>query len=177
MTHASASPARPLLAGAVDELGQLLLNSDSFHELMVAIAALIVRTVPGATTCGVTMANGGRVITAGAADDLAVQLDEHQYDLDEGPCLQALREQRIVDAPDLGAEQRWNGYPQTAQALGIAAIYSSPLLVADHTIGVVNLYADRKDPFDAAGKELIAELGTLTTVAVIATLRNYADVT
>src|ERR1700712_4301151 len=110
----SSASSRPPLADAVQELGQLLLDTDSFHQLMVTIAALIVRTVPGAMTCGVTMANDGRVITVGAADDLAMQLDEQQYELDEGPCLQALREGHIVDAPDLTTEHRWDDYPEQA---------------------------------------------------------------
>jgi len=143
---------------------------------MVSLAALTVRTVPAALTCGVTMANDGRVITVGPADQLAAQLDEQQYDMDEGPCLQALRESHIVDAPDLSVEQRWDGYPPAAMGLGVAAIYSSPLIVAEHTIGVVNLYADRKDPFTQTTKDLIAQLVSLTAVAVTATLRNYADV-
>src|ERR1700712_5546492 len=167
----SSASSRPPLADAVQELGQLLLGTDSFHQLMVAIAALTVRTVPAARTCGITMASDGRVITVGAADDLAAQLDEQQYDLDEGPCLQALREGRIVDAPDLSVEHRWDGYPRQAMNRGVAAIYSSPLIVAEHTIGVLNLYAAHNNPFDDTAKQLIAEMTALSAVAVTATLR------
>ncbi|MGI8415143.1 MAG: hypothetical protein ACR2P2_02835 [Nakamurella sp.] len=92
-------------------------------------------------TCSITMANNGRVITAGAADSLATQRDDQQYSLDEGPCLQAMHDLRIIDAADLTREDRWDGYPPAALPTQIGSIYySSPLIVAERAIGVLNRY-------------------------------------
>lgn len=168
---------RTPLAGAMAELSQLLLDTNSFHDLMVELAELAARTIPAVKTCAITMANGGRVITVGAADSLAAQLDEQQYALDEGPCLQALHDRQIVDAPDLSRENRWDGYPQAALSLGIAAIYSSPLIAGERAVGVLNLYADHLNAFDDVSRQLTAELVTVTALAIAATLRNYGDIT
>lgn len=99
----------------------MLLDSNTFHDLMVKLTELAVRTIPAVRTCDITMSNDGRVITVGAADSLAAQLDEQQHALDEGPCLQALHDRQIIDTPDLTREDRWDGYPQAALSLGIAA--------------------------------------------------------
>lgn len=56
------------------ELSQLLLDTESFQELMVQLAELSARTVPGVKTCGITMAKDEGVVTVGAADALADQL-------------------------------------------------------------------------------------------------------
>ena len=96
----------PFLSPALAELAGLLLSTDSFTELVQQVAELAVRTVEPATTCGITLAEQGRVFTVAAADQLASQLDEQQYELDNGPCLQALHSGEVVDAEDLRAEPR-----------------------------------------------------------------------
>ena len=163
---------------ALQELAELLLASSTFGDMMQKIAELSVRTVSGARTCGITMAHGGRVITVAASDSLGAQLDEQQYQIDEGPCLQALRTGIIVTAPDLTAETRWHSYPQRAVAFGVSSVYSSPLIVMGQTVGVLNLYGDTVAAFDSDECiEVVAQVVTLATVAITGTLRNYGDVT
>ena len=166
------------LPGALQELSELLLATDSVQDLMQKIAELSVRTVTTAVTCGFTMANGGRVITVAASDPLGAQLDEQQYQIDEGPCLQALRTAQIVTCPDLSPETRWAGYPQRAMAYGVSAVYSSPLIVRGETLGALNLYAERPGGFDGDDcAAAIAQIVTLVAVALTGTPRNYGDVT
>jgi len=62
---------RPPLAGAVDEMD---------HCCWVPIVSPARPDRRGHPDMRVTRANDGRVITFGAADDLAMQLDEQQYD-------------------------------------------------------------------------------------------------
>jgi GAF domain-containing protein len=168
----------PPLAFALQELAELLLATDSFQDLMQRIAELSVRSVHGVLTCGITMANGGRVITVASADPLGALLDEQQYEIDEGPCLEALYTARIVTAPDMSRESRWHGYPRQAMAHGVSAVYSSPLIIRGEALGVLNLYAAQVGAFEDLDRvELIAQIVTLTCVAITATLRNYGDVT
>jgi GAF domain-containing protein len=124
---------------AVSELAGLLMSTESFEELLQGLAELAVRAVGGAVTCGITLAQDGRVLTVASADALAMLLDEKQYERDEGPCLQALYTGLVVDAPDLRAEDRWDGYPQAALGHGISAVLSTPLLIDDKPVGVLNL--------------------------------------
>ena len=166
------------LAGALQELSELLLATTSFHDLMASIADLSVRTVGAAKTCGITMANGGRVVTVAASDPLGAQLDEQQYQIDEGPCLQALRTAQIVISPDLSKEDRWDGYPQRAMTYGVSSVYSSPLIIRGQTLGVLNLYGATPGAFDGDDcAATIAQIVPLTGVAITGTLRNYGDIT
>ncbi|WP_111766033.1 GAF and ANTAR domain-containing protein [Nakamurella deserti] len=164
------------LPAALRELSAVLTSTESFHELIQRIAELAARTVPTALTCGITVATDGRVVTVGAADALAAQLDEQQYRLEAGPCLEALWTGRVVDVPDLSREQRWDGYPVQAMAQGISAVYASPLRVRDDTVGALNLYAARPYAFDDDDQRAsIQQLADLTTVAITGSLRNYGD--
>lgn len=161
---------------ALAELAGLLLSTDSFEDLMQQSAELAARMVPAASTCGITLAEGGRVVTVGSADALARLLDEQQYALDEGPCLEALRTATVVSAEDLRSEQRWNGYPSRVVLHGVHAVLSAPLIPDDHPpIGVLNLYARAPHAFDEESRGLAALLARLTSTMITAALRHYDE--
>ena len=160
---------------ALTELAGLLIATDSFEELMQRIADLTARMVPAAATCGITLAQDGHVITVASADALARLLDEQQYELDEGPCLQALDTGEIVVVEDLSRETRWDGYPPRALAHGVSSIYSSPLLVNDRVIGALNMYATAAHAFDEDARAAIFQLTALAAATITAAMRHYDE--
>lgn len=162
---------------ALSELAGLLMSTTSFEELMQQIADLAARTVPAATTCGITLSQDGHVITVASADALARQLDEQQYELNHGPCLQALGTGQVVDAEDLSGDSRWPGYPARAVAHGVRTIYSSPLVVNGQTIGALNMYAESAHAFDADARAAIAQLTALAAATITAAMRHYNEAT
>jgi GAF domain-containing protein len=159
------------------ELAGLLMATESFEEVMQRIAGLAARLVPSAATCGITLAQDGHVVTVASADALARLLDEQQYELDEGPCLEALRTGQVVAAEDLSRESRWNGYPPRAFAHGVRTVYSSPLVVGDQTIGAINMYARPAHAFDPDARASIAQLTALAAATTTAAMRHYDEVT
>lgn len=177
-SSAGSSSGDARLAGALTELVGLLLDTDSFQAVMEQLAATAPRLVPGLLTGGITVAIGGRIITVASTDALGRLLDERQYDLDEGPCLESMRTNKVIDVPDMSVETRWSPYPAQIRALGVESTHSVPLSARNQVIGVVNLYADHPHAFDPpAVVEGAAQLATLTTMAITATLRNYGDIT
>jgi GAF domain-containing protein len=167
----------PFLRPALSELAGLLLATESFTELAQGVAELAVRTVDPAITCGITLADQDRVFTVAAADELAIQLDEQQYELDAGPCLEALANGEVIDAPDLRTESRWDGYPTIAMGHGVLAVHSVPLIVAGKPVGVMNLYARTPNAFDALDRQLAELVAGQAAIAVTAALRHYDEVT
>ncbi len=89
------------LGAALSELAGLLLSTNSFEQLLQGVAELSVRVIEPVATCGITLAQDDRVITAASADALARQLDEQQYEHKAGPCLQSLSSGEVVEAADL----------------------------------------------------------------------------
>jgi GAF domain-containing protein len=166
-----------LSEAALSELAGLLMSTTSFEELMQQIADLAARAVPAATTCGITLSQDGHVITVASADALARLLDEQQYELDHGPCLQALSTGQLVDADDLTDESRWPGYPARAVAHGIRTIYSSPLVVNGQPIGALNMYAEGPHAFDADARAAIGQLTALAAATITAAMRHYDEAT
>jgi len=167
----------PVLSDAYAELAGLLLASETFDGFSQQIAELAARTVPVAATCAITLALDGRVVTVASADALGRLLDEQQYDIDEGPCLEAVRTGRAVSAPDVASETRWDGYPGTVLEHGIGSIYSEPLLVRGLTLGALNMYAHAPDSFAPDVKSLVRALAHLAAAGMAGALNNFDEIT
>jgi GAF domain-containing protein len=164
-----------LTPAALSELTGLLLSTSSFEDLLQRVAGLAGRAVPAAATCGITLAENGHVITVASADALARLLDEQQYELHDGPCLQALSTGTVVLADDLTVETRWPGYPARAVAHGIRSVLSTPLLIGGRPTGAVNLYAENAHAFDADSTAAAAQLTELAAATLTAALRHYDE--
>jgi hypothetical protein len=73
-----------------------------------------------------------------ASDGGALQLEELQLTLGEGPCVDASRTGRPVLAPDLArtSSRRWPQFAAGADAAGLRAVFAFPLQVGGIRLGV-----------------------------------------
>lgn len=72
-------------------------------------------------------------------------LEQLQYDLGEGPCIDAYTSDRPVTEPLLAAptRPRWPAFTPPAVEAGARAVFGFPLRVGAARIGALNLYSDR----------------------------------
>jgi hypothetical protein len=88
------------------------------------------------------MTDEGPAGTVAATDDSALELEDLQFTLGEGPCVAASNTGRPVLQPDLArtAPQRWPAFAAGAEAAGLAAVFAFPLRVGAIRLGVLDLY-------------------------------------
>lgn len=81
--------------------------------------------------------------TISATDDVAVRLDELQFDLGEGPCWEAMRTVAAVIEPEfrLRGLARWPAFAAAAENDAVASMFAFPLAVGELKIGAVDLYS------------------------------------
>jgi hypothetical protein len=105
--------------------------------------------VTGMTGAGIMLMSGdvprGPVCTTDTASALVEQL---QYELGEGPCVDAYDQDRPVLEPDLAEPRtaRWLAFTGPAIAAGVRAIFGFPLQVGAVRLGALNLYRDQPGP-------------------------------
>lgn len=102
----------------------------------------------------------------GASSALSTELDELQFTLGEGPCLQSAEGVRPVLVADLNdpAAQRWPAFAGAAARRGVRAVFALPVLVAGVPVGALDLYRNRPGELSGdqlAGGLLAAELAAL----------------
>jgi GAF domain-containing protein len=87
----------------------------------------------------------GSLCTTGGVSEFIEQL---QYSLGEGPCVDASNLGRPVLEPDLSAPAvaRWIAFAGPAVDAGVRAIFGFPLVVGAVHLGALNLYRDTPGP-------------------------------
>jgi hypothetical protein len=105
--------------------------------------------VTGMSGAGIMLMSGdmpqGSVCTTNKVSALIEQL---QYTLGEGPCVDAYRHDRPALEPDLAQPRtpRWLGFSGPAIRAGVRAVFGFPLQVGAVRLGALNLYCDRPGP-------------------------------
>ncbi len=89
----------------------------------------------------VMTADGVRALSA-ASGEQAAQIEDLQFTLGEGPCVDAYTLRRPVLVADLHGkrESRWPGYLPAIDAYAVAAVFAFPLQTGAGRLGVMNLY-------------------------------------
>ncbi len=172
MSNVIEPPGVPIAAGLA-ELSAAMLATESLQDFLVQVARLAAESLPVVGSCGITVQGEGRPLTVASSDDLAAELDEVQYGVDAGPCLDALRNDRINAIADLSVEDRWPTYCKQALSQGVQASFSMPLRAGSATVGALNLYS-KSSPFDASVRQHIAVFAAQAAAAITMTMR-YSD--
>lgn len=147
-------------------------SADSTAGLLSRFCGAVVDTLD-VSGAGVSMmtSDGVRGVCA-ASDPHSEVLEELQFTLGEGPCVDAYASRRPVLVPVLadGAMTRWPVYAPTVHAKGLRAVFAFPLQVGGARLGVLDVFRDR------AGELTPTELTQavlLTDVAVAALLDQH----
>jgi GAF domain-containing protein len=75
-------------------------------------------------------------------------IEDLQYTLGEGPCVDAYHQDRVVLEPDLADPQtpRWLAFTPAAVQAGARAVFGFPVRVGGVRLGALNVYQDRPGP-------------------------------
>ncbi|MFG2602786.1 GAF and ANTAR domain-containing protein [Streptomyces sp. NPDC048514] len=163
-----------------NRITQWLLDTDSLEDFLQTLADAALK-LSHAVGVGVTLERDGRPLTVVNAGVAAPELDEKQYGLDDGPCLQSLRTGEEVVVGDMIGESRWGEYPGYAAACGVRSSLSLPIAGHTHTAGALNLYAGPPGAFESeADRSAVRPLAAQATGGIalaqrIADVREFAD--
>jgi hypothetical protein len=106
----------------------------------------------GLTGAGVMLMSGD--IPRGslcASNQVSQLIEELQYTLNEGPCVDAYQQDTVVIEPDLAdpVAQRWLAFAPPAVRAGARAVFGFPLRVGTVRLGALNFYRDRPGPMSS----------------------------
>ena len=124
-----------------------------------------------ATGAGIMLMSGdvprGSVCTTDAVSSL---IEELQYELGEGPCVDAYNLDRPVAEPDLAnpVAARWLAFTGPAVDAGARAVFGFPLQVGAVRLGALNLYCDEPRPLtDAQHADAVLLAGIVAQALVL----------
>jgi GAF domain-containing protein len=161
MTH---DPVDPLTAFA--ELGRVKLSETTLDDVLSQVAAVAQRAVPGAADVSITLVRQDGAYTAACTGELALVLDERQYEHERGPCLQAAAERRTISVPDTANDTRWAGWALRAAAAGAGSVLSVGLPMLQDVSGALNIYGRRPAAFNDQAVTLALSFAGYAAVAL-----------
>ena len=83
-----------------------------------------------------------------STDEVSQLIEELQYTLGEGPCVDAYQQDTVVAEPDLAdpVTRRWPAFTPPAVQAGARAVFGFPLRTGTVRLGALNLYRDWPGP-------------------------------
>lgn len=133
----------PSVREAIDALARHVQRPADVQEGLRLLVLSVTETIAGVDFASITLRHpDGHVETIAPTDPMAVELDQLQYDLREGPCYEAVsQDDRILVATDVAHDARWPRFGPGAASLGIGAMMAFELAADDTRQAALNLYA------------------------------------
>jgi GAF domain-containing protein len=132
------------LAEAARDIGK----QDCLEDTLQAIVEAAQRSLSEFNEVGISITDrDGRIFTRAATGQLVWDLDSLQYELGEGPCVDAIRGEPVVDVPAIRHDQRWPRYVEHAvKEHGLRSQLAVRLWLDDEgTVGGLNIYSTTSD--------------------------------
>lgn len=117
-------------------------------ERMQVGVDLATELLEGCDHAGITLVRNRHFAVGPASDELVARGDQLQEELDEGPCLDAIRQGHTIYTADLATDPRWPTWgPRVHAELGAGSLLSKLLYTHERSYGALNMYSDRTDGF------------------------------
>jgi hypothetical protein len=163
----------PDVVAVFDQMASLL-AADSGVVDPVRAVQLASETVPHGDHCGITLLRPRqRPRTIVFTDEVSPAVDALQYQVDEGPCLDAAESAAVVQVDDLAEDRRWPAFaPRCVEEIGIRSMLSIRLPVGGDDRAGMNFYAPTSGAFDEIDVRVGSVVATFAALAVEADLHR-----
>ncbi|AWK70438.1 hypothetical protein CBI38_01495 [Rhodococcus oxybenzonivorans] len=165
-----------VVTGALNALRDETVACEPLETALQRVAHTAVTALPEADAASVTRLVDGVPDTVATTDAAVAAIDERQYAAGRGPCLQAAHTRETVRAVVGRHREEWPEFTAAAEAAGIHAYLSVPVLLADRAhhselIGSLNVYSYRTEAFDPFDEQLVRLLTSAASAAIANALR------
>lgn len=126
------------------------------------------RVAVAATDSGIILVKArGKAYSAVGTSDNVEKAHMLQAELDEGPCLDAIRSKTPVYVTgDAANDPRWSTWGSRLSELGYRSVVSIRLETRDRTFGSLNAYSQSLNDFTTSDVEVMQYLGAAASAAI-----------
>jgi transcriptional regulator with GAF, ATPase, and Fis domain len=138
------------LAEVFADIARQLQAEDTPEKVQERVSRAAVDTVDGCDHAAISVVHRrGAIETVGATDDVPHQVDAIQYEVGQGPCINAIAEHEVFLIDDLADDERWPPFShRAAEETGVRSMLSFRLFLEDDVLGALNLYSRKVQAFD-----------------------------
>lgn len=131
------------------------------------IAARAVEVIPPCDAASITLRRKrGSTETVAATGDLAMACDKLQYELDEGPCVDAVFDGEAYYIDDVATDDRWPTWGPAAAKAGVGSVLSVRMANDDEVLGALNMYSTETHAYDSDAVDLALVFASHAATAI-----------
>lgn len=120
----------------------MTIDALGINELLTELAILTACLEGGGgPSCGIVLYAGGLPSAGAWSDETAARMEGIQQEIQDGPCLTAIRTGQVASVEDTALGGQWAEFGARAAAQGVGSSLSMPLAVGNRQVGALNLYA------------------------------------
>jgi GAF domain-containing protein len=173
-TPTSATRGGPDPLNAFAELARIVVDAEPADQTLRRIAELAKETLGGVEDVSLTVVEDGRARSVVFTGALAVDLDERQYEMGFGPCLDAAKSGQTIVVDTRQSDSPYREFARVANRAGVRHVISVGMPLDQRSIGGLNIYSTADDPVSEAVLEQAQVFAGYAAVAV-ANITSHAN--
>jgi hypothetical protein len=135
----------------VDQLQSILVGAENASEFLSGLSKLAAASVSEAAgdeiECAVTVKVRRRPATAAGSSKRAVELDQLEQGIGDGPCIKALRDMAPVVIDDISSDLRWPELNRKFAEVNVHSSLGVPLEISGEASAALNFFASKPGAF------------------------------
>lgn len=108
------------------------------------------RVQAGCLAAGITVVERGAPVLVVGTSLLGRQLEQVQWDLGQGPGLEAMRQLQVFNVACLATARSWPDFVASALGRGVRSMLSVPVILRGRALGALDFYSDHPGAFEDA---------------------------
>lgn len=155
------------IASVLSEITAGLVDGCDADAVLRMVTAACTRLLGAAATGVMLVDPRGGITVVAASDERARFVELLQSQIDQGPCVDCIRDGGVVSAADLvGEPDRWPAFTAAATAAGYRAVHAIPMRLDGRTFGGLNVLYTRAAPWEQWQEQLVRTLADLTVLGL-----------
>lgn len=155
------------VAASFARVSRELLTSPDGELTFARIAARAVEVIPPCDAASITLRRKrGSTETVAATSDLAMACDKLQYELEEGPCVDAVFDGEAYYIDDVANDERWPRWGPAVAEVGVGSVLSVRMANDDQVLGALNLYSSVTSGYDSNAVDLALVFASHAATAI-----------
>lgn len=151
----------------IAELAGALVRGAGIEEVLTTLTCASLTLVPGADCAKISEIDNGTLCSMAATSQLASLLDSAQQTAGQGPCLEAISDQKAVRCDDLRNDPRWPRFARYATTTGVHSALSCPVDIPGDTGATLSLFGFEADAFGAEAEAIAVMLANHAAIALM----------
>lgn len=154
------------LAESIRELAKFSSFESTMTETLQRVAELAQGAIDPAAMVGLTMEVDGAPATPIFTDELVPLLDDAQYRVMSGPCLDSYRDGATYTMASTREDGRWPEFAAACQRHGVLSTISVPVVARNTIHGALNFYAREEGAYSADDLELATTFAAQAAIVI-----------